>query len=249
MTKKHLLLLLLLLVAPLSREAHAAVGVGVSATITSHGLQVTLVLPRQSYPLNALVKSAATVRNVSTHAVLTLLKSLCGPETNPSIEVSDRQGRLTPQLPATTYDNPGCRPVTGEPLLPGQTYHQHLVAVLSGSYVRVVVRWGKWLRHDVATPRIRVHLTTGTSLAATLHSSPMGPYATVQRPSGAKGFLYVAGSAQCGSSTDPGQTILNLVWSPVSTNRAYSGCWGTQDWHALAGYLNFPVATIDYTSP
>jgi hypothetical protein len=248
---KRLLLLLLLLVAPLSLigEADAAVEAGVSTTITSHGLQVTLVLPRRSYPRNALVKTTVTMRNVSTHAVLTRLGPLCGPETNPSVEVSDPKGHLTPQLPATTYDNPGCKPATGEPLLPGQTYHQHLVAVLGGSYVRAAVRWGKWLHHDVATPRIRVHLTTETPLTVTIHSSPIGPYATIQRPSGAKGFLYVAGSAQCGSPTDPGQTILNLVWSPVSTNRAYSGCWGTQDWHALAGYLNFPVATIDYTSP
>jgi hypothetical protein len=39
------------------------------------------------------------------------------------------------------------------------------------------------------------------------------------------------------------------VWSPFLFDRIYSGCAGTQDWHGLAGYLNYPVATIDYTSP
>jgi hypothetical protein len=248
---KRLLVLLVLLVTPLSPagEAHATVGAGVSTAVTSHGLQVTLVLPQRSYPRNGLVKTTVSVRNVTAHAVLTRLEPLCGSETNPSIEVSDPQGRLMPQLPSITYDNPGCKRATGKPLLPGQTYRQHLVAVLSGPYVRAVVRWGKWLHRDIATRRIRVRLTSETPLVGTLHSSPIGPYATVQRPSGAKGSLYVAGSTQCGSPTDPGQTILNLVWSPVSTNRAYSGCSGAQDWHALAGYLNYPVVTIDYTSP
>jgi hypothetical protein len=41
---------------------------------------------------------------------------------------------------------------------------------------------------------------------------------------------------------------MDLMWSPVSPT-LHSGCLQTREWHGLVGYLNHPVATIDYTAP
>jgi hypothetical protein len=195
------------------------------------------------------VKFSVIVRNESHYAVLTSLGPLCGLTTNPSIEVSNGQGQLTPQLPSVTYGRPCGGAVTGLPLLPGQTKRRYLVGVVSGAYIRAVLHVGRYLAKAFGTPRVQIRLTAGTPLTATIHQSNIGPYATVQKPVRAKGPLYFVESAMCGSSTNPQGREVSLVWSPFLFNRIYSGCAGPQDWHGLAGYLNYPVASIDYTSP
>jgi hypothetical protein len=186
---------------------------------------------------------------VSHYAVFTNLGPQCGLTTNPSIEVSNGKGQPSPQLPSITYAGPTCGAIIGRPLLPQRSERLHVVGVVSGTHIRAVLHVGRNLARAVFTPRVQIRLTASAPLIAAIHQSNIGPYATVRRPSKAKGPLYFVESAMCGSSTHPQGREVNLVWSPFLFNRIYSGCAGAQDWHALAGYLNYPVATIDYTSP
>jgi hypothetical protein len=242
--------LVLLLVVPfvMPESAHATSSTDITVTTVSHGIKLTLVVPGGTYPRNALVKLTVVVQNVSHYAVLTRLGPQCETTNNPSIEVSNGKGQLTPQLPSIMHDGRGCGVTIGLPLMPRQSELQHVVAVLSGAYVRAVLYVGRYLAKGFRTPRGQIHLTTGTALIATLHPSNIGPYATVQRPSGAKGPLYFVESALCGSPAHPQGKEVNLIWSPTLFDRIYSGCAGTQDWHGLVGYLNYPVATINYRS-
>jgi hypothetical protein len=245
------LLLPLLVVAQLlpTGYAGARTSSGVAVSTISHGIRLTLVVPRHTYPRNALVQFSVIVQNVSHYTVLTSFGPFCGLTTNPSIEVSNGKGQLTPQLPSVTYGHPCSGVPTGLPLLPGQTTRQHLVGVVSGAYIRSVLHLGHDLTKAVDTPRVQIRLTAGTPLTAAIHRSNIGPYATVRRPSRAMGPLYFVESAMCGSSTNFQGLESNLVWSPILFHRIYSGYAGPQDWHGLAGYINYPVATIHYTSP
>jgi hypothetical protein len=248
---KHFPLLPFLVVVPFLpiRHLDARASSGITVSTTAHGIKLTLEVPRRTYKRNALVKFSVIVQNVSHYAVFTKLGPQCGMTTNPSIEVSNGKGQLTPQLPSITYGVPCGGAFTGLPLLPGQFERQHLVGVVSGTYIRAVLHVGHYLAKAFGTPRIQIRLTAGSPLIATIHQSNIGPYATVQRPTRARGPLYFVESAMCGSSTNFHGLESNLVWSPFLFDRIYSGCAGTQDWHGLAGYLNYPVATIDYTSP
>jgi hypothetical protein len=247
---KHFLLLPLLVVVPLVpiRHAIARTGSGITASTTAHGVKLTLVVPRRTYPRNALVKFSVTVQNVSHYVVLTSLGSLCGLTSNPSIEVSNGKGQPTPQLPSSTFAGSTCGAIIGRPLLPQRSERLHVVGVMSGAYIRAVLHIGRYLAKAFGTPRVQIRLTASTPLIAAIHQSNIGPYATVRRPARAKGPLYFVESAMCGSSTHPRGREVSLVWSPIVFNRVYSGCAGPQNWHGLAGYLNYPVATISYTS-
>ena len=248
---KRFLLLPLLVVVPFLpvRQANATASSSITVSTMSHGMRVTLQVPGRTFKRNALVKFSLIVQNVSHHPVLTSLGPLCGLTTNPSIEVEDGNGRPAPQLPSISYAGPSCGAITGSPLLPQESKLLYVIAVASGAHIRAVLRVGRYLVRAFGTPRIQIRLTASTPLIATIHQSNIGPYATVRRPAKAKGPLYVVESAMCGSSTHPRGREVNLVWSPFLFNRIYSGCVGAQEWHAVAGYLNYPVATINYTLP
>jgi hypothetical protein len=260
---KRFLLLSLLALAPLLPiiHANAKASSGISISTTADGIKLTLVAPQRSYPRNALVRFAVAVENVSNHRLQVRLGAQCS-YTNPDIEVLDAQGHLFPHNPSSHGESspqppraynpfPGCERSIGlRWLQPGQAAHQRDFAVLGYGYVRAVMKLGADLAPHTMTPEAHVLLTTGKPPIATLKHSNVGPYVTIQRPLGAKGRLYFVETATCFSASSPVSLSSRPLWSPViQGNRVYSGCYGKQEWHGYAGYLNYPVATIDYTSP
>jgi hypothetical protein len=227
--------------------AHATSSTGIADSTVSDGVRLTVTLQRSVYPRNALVRATVRIENVGQHTILTWVGDGCT-STNPFIEVFDDHGRLLDQGPTVAFDRAGgCSHVLGQPFRPGQVVVRHLFAVLRGRYLRAVLSVGKNLNAQEATSRLAVHLIAGAAPTVTIDQSGE-PVALVQRPPGATGPLYYSGSALCGTAADPQTTSMDLLWSPVSPT-LHSGCLQTREWHGLVGYLNQPVATIDYTAP
>jgi hypothetical protein len=251
MIRRALPALLLVVSFLVPQSAHATTSTGVSISSVSDGVRLTLTLPRRVYPRNALVRATLRIQNVGHHTILTRFGDGCA-ITNPFIEVFDGRGRLMDQGPLIVSGNPGCPTILGQPFLPGRTVRQHVFAVLRGRYVRAVLNVGKSLNGRLITPKLAVRLVHGKAPIVTIKQSKIGPFAQVDRPPGASGPLYFVGSARCGSASNFQGYSSTPLWSRAAIaegNRVYSGCYGEQQWRALAGYLNFPVATIDYTAP
>jgi hypothetical protein len=107
-----------------------------------------------------------------------------------------------------------------------------------------VLSIGQNLHGQDVGAKLAVSLIAGAAPRVTIGQTAE-PFVAVRRPPGANGPLYYSGSALCGTATDPQTTQSNLIWSPVSS-RFHSGCLQTREWHGLAGYLNYPVVSIDW---
>ena len=247
MNRRALLALLLVVPFLVPQSAHATAGRGISVSTIVDGVWLTLSLPKHVYPRNALVRARVRIQNVGQHTILTWIGDGCA-STNPFIEVFGQQGRLLDQGPTIAFDRAGgCKHVFGQPFRPGRVAVRHVFAVLRGRYLRAILSVGKNLNAQDVTTKLAVHLVAGEAPTVNIHQSGE-PVAIVQRPPGASGQLYYSGSALCGTATDPQTTSMDLLWSPVS-QRFHSGCLQTREWHGLVGYLNYPVATVDYIAP
>jgi hypothetical protein len=191
------------------------------------------------------VRATIRIQNVGQHTIYTRIGDGCT-STNPFIEVFDRQGKPMDQAPTITFDRAGgCKHVLGQPFRPGRVVVRHVFAVLRGRYLQAVLMIGKNLNAQDVSAKLAVRLTA--SEAPTVIIGQTGePAARVQRPPGATGPPYYSGSALCGTAADPQTTSMDLLWSPVSST-LHSGCLQTREWHGLVGYLNYPVAAIDWT--
>jgi len=238
----------LLLVAPFLPVAHAAAATspGITVSTTAHGIKLTLVFPSRIFPRNALVRFTVRVHNVSHHTVLTRLGPQCI-DNSPSIEVLDGSGNVTSQFPPNA-DLPPCPIPRGEPLLRGQSVTQQVLAIVNGASVRAVLPVGRRLAQQVVTPKVAVGVTQSFPQTVAIHQLNGNPFAVVSRPATAHGPLYVKDSTYCGAATGGASLSANLIWHHVKGDRVYSGCAGPQQWHGFAGYLNFPVVSIDYTA-
>lgn len=245
---KRCVILPLLVVAPFLpvARAGAATSPGTVVSTTAHGIMLTLVVPSRLFPRNALVRFTVRVHNVSHHTVLTRLGPQCI-DTSPSIEVLDASGNVTSQFPPNA-DMPPCPIPRGEPLLRGQSVTQQVLAIVNGASVRAVLPVGRKLAHQVITPKVAVGVAESVPQTVVVGQTTGNPFAVVPRPVTAHGPLYVKDSTYCGAATGWASLSANLVWHHVKSDRVYSGCAGPQQWHGFAGYLNFPVVSIDYTA-
>lgn len=247
MIVRRLLLGLFLAVSLLaSGPTHATSRELLTVSTTTNGVQLILALDRRTYPRDALVRATVTVRNVGSHPILTRIGDGCT-GTNPSIEVLDRRDRVLDQLPAIVFERAGgCRRALGEPFRPGQVVVTHVFAVLRGPRLRAVLAVGRNLqRRDVSTS-LAVHVTPMNGPTVTAVGSGE-PSFRIHRPPGASGSPMYAGSALCGTASDPETTALDLIWSAVMSP-LHSGCYQTREWHGLVGYLNYSVARVDWPS-
>jgi len=238
----------LLFVAPFLPVAHVAAATpGTTVSTTAHGIRLTLVVPSRIFPRNALARFTVRIHNVSHHTVLTLLGPQCL-DNSPSIEVLDDRGNVTSQFPPKA-DMPPCPIPHGEPLRRGQSVTQQVLAIVNGTSVRAVLPVGRRrLVQQVVTPQVAVGVTESVPQTVAIHQSNGNPFAVVARPATAHGPLYVKDSTYCGAATGFASLSANLIWHHVKGDRVYSGCAGPQHWHGFAGYLNFPVVSIDYSA-
>jgi hypothetical protein len=246
---KRFLLLLSFVVVPLVpiSHAYARISSGITVSSTAHGIRLSLVVPQRSYPRNALVRLAVRIQNVSHDSVLTYIGAQCI-STNPFVEVLDSGGSVTPQTPPHMM-LPPCPVPSGQPLAAGKSVTQHVIFILNGVAIRGVLNVGRYLATRIVTPKVAVRVSGAVPASLVVHRSQGGRVLVIQRPPGAPGPLYVFETTYCGAADGIASLLGEPHWLPVQGNRISSGCTGPQQWHGYAGYLNYSVETIDFTSP
>jgi hypothetical protein len=246
---KRFLVLPVLLVAPFlpMGRVYATTSPGTTVTTTAHGITLTMVVPRRVYAKNALVRLTVHVRNVSRRSVLTYIGAQCT-QTNPFIEVLDSDGDVTSQFPQNMMVH-SCPIGAGYPLPAGASRTARVLFVLNGVAVRAVLNVGRYLRKTVITPSAPVGMSDTGPAPPVVHRSADGSVLSIERPAGAVGPLYLLDSTLCGPTAGTASLSTHTIWTPVEGNRISSGCLGPQHWSGFAGYLNYPVVTIDYSSP
>jgi len=252
----------LLLVSPSSGQAsHAAYA---RAGRISHGIQLVVSLPRESYPWNALASVSVRATNVSTHVIgiaPTEVPDNCWIDA-PVIVVQRKDGSTA--FPPAIPDEPGpnCAPTfitDSRALPPGKsiTIRQHII--LRAAHVRAYLNLAIGGRSvKLTTPLLSLHLFSSPAAQATLHlGSPV--FAMALPPPGAHGAVLIAEWWHCRGRPlvgAPGYMTIEGFQGPFrSVNpgrippQLSAGCNRLLEWHAAIGWLNHPVASIDYVRP
>jgi hypothetical protein len=249
---KHFMLLPLLVLPCLTRcsdtaggRAQAAGSHSIRVETTSQGIRLTLIVPGSIYPKDALVQVTLLLRNVSHHPVR--LDESCGHR--PFAEVTSRSGKQI--YPLMFHPMPaivgGCFGTAYPRIAPGHTLVMHQYVVLLGSGVRGSDPTGR-----IETKPAVVSLVPGER-PGVIVTTRGGVHATVAPPPGARGPLWFLGWSSCVEHGIP-YTEVDRNWLPNTNGIAApqfhsADCQRIIEWHAFAGYLNHPIATIDYKFP
>jgi len=244
----------LLLVLPLAllpiRSTAAHPASGYSASTLPHGVMLTLTVPHRLYPRSALVRVTLTVKNVAAHT-----KYIRSGLESPSAYVLDASGSevydpLEPLGDKTliTPIGPGPRSF---PLRPGRVWQAHPYLVLRGDRIVYWMRLGRVGHGNAVTVQghpVLVRLTDEAAPQVSISSSPT-LQATIIPPCPVSGpMLYLR---QWSCQTGDGTYLSGSGWvaakgRTVSGSEARANCGARLQWQALAGWLNHPVAHIDY---
>jgi len=252
----------LLLVSPSSGQAsHAAYA---RAGRVSHGIQLVVSLPHASYPWNALAAVTVRATNVSRHVVgiaPTEVPYSCWIDA-PVIVVQrkDVSTAFPPAIPGEP--GPNCAPTfitNAQELPPGKSIAMRQRVILRAAHVRAYLNLAIGGRSvEIITPRLSLHLFSSPPAQATLHLGSQ-VFAMALPPPGAHGAVLIAEWWHCRGRPlvgAPGHMTIEGFDGPfraVNPGRIRpklaAGCNRLLEWHAAIGWLNHPVAHIDYVRP
>lgn len=223
------------------------------ATIVSRGIALGIAIDHTTYPRNSLAQATIEMKNETDGAVRLAGGSINGGYT-PAVEVVDRRHRVLYPPALSTGVAPPPMGGSGIVLAAGGTLRERVYMILRASHVRASVMVSTedhpvWA--DIKTPGIGVKLYSAATPVVRIHPSARGSgaaYASVQRPTGASGPLVYIDSAACG---DSGSTSFqqHLSWTVSRGNRIHPGCSIPTRWHAVAGWVGYPVVEFGYGQP
>jgi len=205
-------------------------------------VKLTLIVPKRTYPRNALVRVTIRMKNASHRAVM--LQGACG--YTGGVQVINNSGQAV-YSPPNLILLPGAPPITGcapytLPFDPGQQVTERPYLVLAGTRIQawdIVNGKTLWVA-------MRVRLTTATPPTVTLHQSPTVS-ATIHPIGPVSGHLYFIAWTGCDSTPlASGSSFLSFAWRPSAGATLFPQCSDPTEWHALAGWLDQPMAHIDY---
>jgi hypothetical protein len=240
--------LLVIVFLPIAR-AQATTGAAITVSTVSHGVRLTIAIPRTAYPRRALVRVDLRVENVSNRRVF--LTERC-PVTNPDVEVLNALGLVVYPLPEpASFPPPKCpAPVPGEhgqPLGPHQVRVWHPYIVLFGSRVQAVASVGEFGVVSTRPVALRLIATTPPTLTLASLSHPVAVF----HGSGIhRRRLHFAAAYSCDVGAGRLYSAGIDSWATTRGSRimpeAMQECSSLRELHMLAGYPNHPVAMIDY---
>jgi hypothetical protein len=219
---------------------------------TAHGVGLYLSIPRQRYPLDALVLATISIRNLSHHTIqVPVVGTACSAVV---VQVYDRPQR--PLFPPTfpgALEVVSCTPqVPTVSLAPGATKVSRLPVILRGPHLRLVATLPFVGAAIVTTPAITVQLTPRAGAPmVTVHTRPT-LYADVHPPQRPSGPLLITDWLACHHGSRISGDPWSSPWSSRTSERItpewhrLPKCTGQREWHVLAGYLNHPVVHIDW---
>lgn len=249
-----------LLLWPASSLARSA-SRSVTADTVAGGLNLRLSLPRDVYPLHALVRATIRVQNVSNQSVP--LPSPCPPGVlfAEVIASGDRIAyppALRSELPANCPPPPP-RPTAVAELPPGGVAHVKILVILRASHLRAVASMGP--PGGVTGRFLRIRLIHGETPRVQLRRAPLEALVRSRTPA-QRGPLYYDAWAICQEpgATGPVYHGAETGWHVVRYHspggylprpqlQAGQECSQPVQWHLVAGFLNQPVACVDYVSP
>lgn len=223
-----------------------------TTSVTAGGLELTLTVPRRSYPMNALIQVRVTIRNVSWHRVdyWTTGVALAGVAA-PQAEVL-KAGKVVfpPAMPfAPALPGP---PPSLVPLKPGQQVAQREFVILRGDRLRgsqaFIPHPSKSVTraaNTLVTRTIPLLLHAATAPRLFLRQTAYGPVLEVTRPPGIRGRPLALTYADCGAPID---FRYSLTWVPAGTTIT-PDCAPVLAWHVRLAWLGEPVAALDYAPP
>jgi hypothetical protein len=269
-----LVLLFMAFLAPfaISRHVDAQSNPPIMASAVSHGVHISLLIPRQTYPKDALVRFTVTLQNVSHfNRYLQDWPPDWGGRYSPHIVMRTAGGHLVYEEELSSFLAPTPGSSGGNYVLrPGATLTRHIRFVLEAGQVQAVEKVfdgytsfssrpgtptpprSKWATHQwkVATPFVPLTLT-----------SELAPVVTVSRTGGrvhlvARSRVAVSSSPlfmdslRCWTGRSTMWTSQHVPWTRARGDRFSSPvdhhCPSLQPWHAVIGWPNHRVAFISY---
>jgi hypothetical protein len=251
------LLLVTALPGPIGR-AHAHSLSRAVARTASHGLRLTLTVPRRRYPRNALIRVTLQVTNVSRHAI-----SIESGQNFPRSYVLDSSGNagydpLSP-LGAESLSGPTGPGPRYEVINRGKTITSPDYVVLRGNEISARVFLGKLGAPSgpmITMPPVAVTLRDEPAPVVHVSTSPsLQAVVTPARPmSGSMFYLDQTACATTAGTYETGEgwvarktAVVTPIFRDASSDP--SSCAGTRTWHALVGWLNHPVTYLSYQDP
>lgn len=260
-------LVLLLCLLPLRAGSVAAkAGSPLIAVATSHGVRITLRIPRQAYVWDALVRFTVTLTNVS-HArryVQDFQPDWGGPY-SPHIVMRTGAGRMIYEENLSRFLAPtGGTLGRNYVLLPGAGLTRHVRFVLQGGEVRAVSRIADgytaypgpsdavprttWAHHlwRIASPWVHLSLRNESAPKAVVTRAADHIHVSVRAPWPTSGRLFYMDSARCGGTA----VKQHIAWTRAQGSRFTAsmtpGCATRQPLHAVAGWLGHRVLFLSY---
>ncbi len=222
---------------------------GPRAQRIAQGLKVSIMVPRRSYPQDALIRVTLGIQNVSHHDVWVEAGGPPFPgETFPQIEVLNDAGSVEyPPAVAGYLPAPGPPPIA-ERIPPGERARRHALVVLYASHLRAIVtvlrsQVDPYHAAGVTTPLVTVHLTASHPPGVILMHTGSQLNATIEPGAGMHGPLRFVDAVLCQGSGSGG----HYFWTR-SKNQFSPGCATVETRHFVAGWLNHSVAVLNYTT-
>jgi hypothetical protein len=176
-----------------------------------------------------------------------------------TVQVINSTGAVVypPAVPGTQPD--ACRPPRVRRVLkPGQQVKRSLLVVLRGTKLQALATLFIKRKHYNEEPGVMtrpgtVQLSPAPVPSATIVPAFTGASVAVTRPPGAVGALWYQYREVCQEANGDISLPHTDVWAIANEEDrflpAFSDCPQPREWHAVAGWLNYPVATVDYTYP
>jgi hypothetical protein len=233
------------------RVARAERSPSVQASATTHGLRITLRAARRSYPAGAVIRVTLTIRNVSRRAI-SIMSGLDAPR----FQVTDGSGQvvfdsLQPLGSQTLFIATGPGPVS-DTLARGAASTIHSYVVLSGRTLATTLILGDFLHHippvTIAGPQMHFRLTSEQPPSVAISTNPLSAKLTSAVPVSSR-FVWFS-ETHC-VDTDGNGSAVRSGWVPRGNGRfrplGQLVC-AHLTWHAIAGWLGHPIATVTYDS-
>lgn len=263
-----------LLLAPLlllcAFPTSAAPDTSLTATSVSHGVRITLTVPRHRYVYDGLERFTVTITNVS-HArrYLQDFQPDWGGPYSPHILMRTHAGRLVyeEELSSFLAPNPGTLGANYI-LQPGASRTWHIQFVLQGEDIRAVSRvadgytaftgppgslprsaWAHHLWH-ISSPWIHLALRAEKAPSVTITRTGTRLHVAVHAPWKASGPMFYMDSSRCWTGHGTMSSPQHVPWTPAAgpgfTTSLTAHCPSRQPWHAVVGWSNHRVLLISY---
>lgn len=229
------------------------------AEVRTHGVELSLSLPRHDYPQDALVRVTVRLENISRRVVqVGATGAPACDRRGPGVLVSNASHQIL-YPPAITWLLPSCGPyLRPRSLRPGRTIRRGLFAILRGNQIQAIAAIGN-KPVEITTPPLTVTLRSEPAPHLILRTTAPSEISISSATPTQRGSFYYITSEMCvfptagpQGGTGSGWGMTHFAFTTPDRDGVYrfaSGCEPPTRWSFVGGWLNHPVATIEYIRP